>query len=356
MKRHPTVAPMLRLLPKLLFCTLLALLCGSNAVDGEADAWKAAMALKQKAAYPEAAAAFAQFTLAFPQSAKAITGVLEEGVCWLSAGRGAQVLHRATPQAQAHFDKALARFQSVSQQHPSAPEAPRAWYLQGSVHAVQGKLALAEANFSMLLDTPTTDKVYLGKALGQRAAVRRSLLRPKDAIADLQRWIKEVGAPADQLEATRTELARALLFEQPAPIYTPETWISGEPAPLESQAGNLVALFFFASWCPNCGEELPFVREMDRRFGPLGVRFIGVTDHGQGQTADAVRTYVAQRQIPFSVFQDNGATSIAYKATAIPMLALIDRSGRLRWVDKPALLTDATIEQLLREGLEPAAK
>jgi thiol-disulfide isomerase/thioredoxin len=168
--------------------------------------------------------------------------------------------------------------------------------------------------------------------------------------------VKEIAAPPDLLEKTKTELARAQLLDKPAPIFTAERWFNGDPVPLESQAGNLVALYFFATWCPHCAEERPFVLDLERRFGPLGVRFIGVTDHERGQTPEVLKQHLLEQQIPFSVLQDNRATSIAYKIDVIPMLALIDRNGNLRWCDRASVLSDWTIEKLLNEGQEPAKK
>ena len=342
--------------------SLISLLIAQVPLAGEDAAWNAAMARKQKSADLEAAAGFAKFNADFPQSNHALMSAVEEGVCWFSAGRGAQVLNRNTPESKQRFDKAFALFQGVTKDHPSAPEAARACYMQGSVHFFQGQLELADADFSGVFDKFSIDKNYVGKSLLQRAMVRRGLMRSKEAIVDLQRWVKEVGAPPEQLTRTSAELERALLLDKQAPVYGAESWFNGEPAPLELQSGNVVALYFFATWCPNCAAELPFVLDLEKRFAPLGVRFIGVTDHSSpggtvpAQTPESIRKHLAEHHIGFSVFQDNGQTSVVYKVTTIPMLALIDRGGVLRWCDKPSTVADWTIEKLLSEGLEPAKK
>ncbi|MEO6709160.1 MAG: redoxin domain-containing protein, partial [Planctomycetota bacterium] len=323
---------------------------------GEEEAWTAAMALKQKSADLQAAAALSKFSADFPQSSHGIACKIEEGVCWFSMGRAAQVLHRMTPTAQERFDKASSLFKSVTSDHASTPEASRASFMQGQVHLFAGQLELAEADYSAMLERFTMDKSYVGKTLLQRATVRRQLLRSKDAIADLRRWVKEIGAPADQLQKTNSELARALLLDKQAPLYQAETWFSGDPAPLELQSGNVVALYFFATWCPNCSAELPFLLDLERRFAPKGVRFIGVVDHQQGQTPEVVRNYLTEKRIPFTVFQDNHATSTAYKVDTIPTVALIDRNGNLRLIEKPSMVADSTLDMLVREGLEPAGK
>ncbi|HUR28796.1 MAG TPA: TlpA disulfide reductase family protein [Planctomycetota bacterium] len=329
----------------------------AQAPPGAEDAaWSAAMSLKQRSELREAAAAFEKFRADFPQSSHALGSVVEEGVCWFSEGRSLLSLHRTTPEAQAKFDKALALFQSVTRDHPTAPEASRAGHMQGSTHFFASQLELAEADFSAVLDKFAADKNYVGKALLQRATVRRQLLRTQDALADLRRWLKEFGAPQELLAKTNSELARAQMLDKPAPAWKAETWFNGEAAPLESQAGNLVALFFFATWCSNCAEERPYVLDLERRFGPRGVCFIGVTDHQEGQTPEMIRAHLAEQRIPFRVFQDDHATSNAYKIDGIPMIALIDRKGILRWCDKVTILSDVTLEKLLAEGQETGKK
>jgi len=312
-------------------------------------AFTAALALKQRAQHLEAAAAFAKLRADYPQSPRVLASIVEEGVCWFSAGRELQPLHRTTPEAQQKFDKALALFQSVTRDHATAREASRACYMQGSTHFFEIQYELADADFTNVLDKFAMDKNYVGKALLQRAMVRRQLLRSKDAAADLQRWMKEFASPPDMLLKVNSELARAQMLDKPAPAYKAETWFNGEPAPLESQAGNLVALYFFATWCTNCAEERPFVLDLERRFAPRGVCFIGVADHEQGQTPEVIRQHLLENRIPFRVFQDDHTTSNAYKIDGIPMLALIDRTGKLRWCDKASILSDWTLEKLLNE-------
>ncbi len=341
---------------KILCFSLFSLLVVQVPPAGEEAAWTAAMALKQKSANLDAAAALAKFAADFPQSTHAAACSVEEGVCWFSAGRSAQVLQRMTPQAQENFDKAMVLFKSVTSNHASALEASRASYMQGSTHMFSGQLELAEADFSAVLDKFAVDPAYVGKAVLQRALVRKCELHSKDAISDLQRWVKDVGAPADLLAKTNTELARAQMLDKPAPRFQPETWFNGDPTTLESQAGGVVALYFFATWCPNCLAELPFVLDVERRFAPLGVHFIGVTNHSKGQTPADIKQYLAEKQISFPVFQDNGAAGSAYQVGTIPMIAVIDRLGNLRWCENPSLLLDSMIEKLLNEGLEPAKK
>ncbi|MCC7012938.1 MAG: redoxin family protein [Planctomycetes bacterium] len=319
----------------------------------EQQVWDAANALRSKAAYPEAAAAFEAFPAQFPQSTRATQALIEAGVCWFSGARSAQVMRRNTPEAEARFAKGLALFDRVIAEHPKEPIASRAAHMRGSTFLFSGRLAEAELAYSRVLEELAFDPSYVEKALEYRANTRRHLLKTGLALADFERFLREFpkSQRADSLKKT-LEIARTL--DKPAPPYAPEQWISGDPTPLELQSGHVVALYFWATWCTNCAKEQPFLLDLVKRYTPKGVVFVGVTDHQQGQSADQVKKHVAQHGYTFPVFQDAGATSLAYKVASIPHLVLIDREGKVRWSDNPANLCEATLDAIL--AAEPHGK
>jgi outer membrane protein assembly factor BamD (BamD/ComL family) len=314
----------------------------------ESQAWDAAMQQKNKAAYVDAAGRWEQYARDFPTAPRARQALVEAGVCYFSAGRGAQILHRNTDVARGHMDKAKALFTRVTTEAPKELIASRARHMLGSAHLFSGELVQAEAAYSSVLEEFSMDRGYVEKALEYRAMTRRHLLKGVEAIADMERFLKDY--PASQRVANmQAELGFARLLGTPATPYKPERWILGEPAPLEVLSGQVVALYFWATWCPNCAKEEAFVIDLARRFGPRGLALVGVTDHQQGQTPESILLHVKQKGYNFPVFQDGGATSLAYKATSIPYMVLIDRHGVIRWADSPADLYDETIERLLRE-------
>lgn len=314
----------------------------------EQEAWDKADALKKRAAYADAAAAWEAFPTAFPQSPRAAQALVEAGVCWFSAGRAAQQLHRNTPQSRVSFDRGLALFDRVVKEHPKEPIASRARHMRGSTHLFSGELEQAETAYTSVLEEFAFDRSYVDKALEYRAMTRRHLLKNELAIADMERWLKDFATPA-KLETMKSELSIARLLDKPAPPYKPERWISGQPSPIELLGGQVVALYFWATWCPNCAKEEPFILDLERRYAPQGLVLIGVTDHQKNQTPDVILKHVTERKYGFPVYQDNGGSAVAYKALAIPHLVLIDRHGKVRWADNPAELSDWTVERLLTE-------
>jgi tetratricopeptide (TPR) repeat protein len=318
-------------------------------------AWDAAVALKQKAAYAEAAAAFEAWTKANPGAPRVAEGLTEAGVCWFSTGRAQLKLNRLTPDADASFGKALAYFDRALATN-STPYLGRAQYMRGSTKYFMGDMPGSETEYAAVIDKWNADAKYLPKALERRASVRRHRLDTAGALADLQRYATEF-PNGDDIRAVKVHIERAKMFGKPAPEIAATTWVQGNPTTIAANKGDLVFVYFFASWCENCEALRPFMLDVFERYEAFGVKWIGVVDGSKGQTVESVRTFLAEKKYRFPVAMTSGAAAQTYGATSIPAMVLIDRAGRVRWSDNPSNLMDSTIELLLTEDpAEPKAK
>lgn len=356
----------------------------------EESAWKAAMEQKQQANVVnepkkglDAAAAFIAFREKFPKSPHAREALVETGVCYMIAARAQQQWHRNRPEGVAQFKTALEWFGKVASEAPDDAVLPRAIYCQGLVHVQLDDLASAERAFTEVIEKHAADRLYFGKSLERRAAVRRHRLDTAGAKRDLDLYKSTFGAentdPAKQTDEFKlVERFQNYLraFDKPAPALRPETWPGGEAVALDKLKGEVVALYFFAQWCHNCLNEAPFIKEMSERWGPLGVHFVGVTDFSaapQGSPAgpnpkdpaetqksvDIVRAYLAQHGFAFPVMMDRGGTAQTYMARKYPEIVLLDRAGNIVWHDHAATLMDSTLEALLfgkQDEAKPAPK
>ena len=108
------------------------------------------------------------------------------------------------------------------------------------------------------------------------------------------------------------------------------TMLDGRRAVLEDFRGQAVVLDFYATYCPPCLEEIPHLVELQKRYGPRGLKVIGLNVGGeedQAKVPDFVRRLNIQYQLgnPDQLFVDAffGGNS------AIPQTLVFDRQGRL---------------------------
>ncbi len=108
--------------------------------------------------------------------------------------------------------------------------------------------------------------------------------------------------------------------------------LDGEVFDNATLEGQVSVLTFWATWCGACSREMPVLEQLHADYASQGVALYGVnTDRGADQETLA-RDYVANRGLDFPVVLDTGRVSQGFRVSMLPHLALVDRSGRLRYV------------------------
>ncbi|MCS6804054.1 MAG: redoxin domain-containing protein [Acidobacteriota bacterium] len=167
------------------------------------------------------------------------------------------------------------------------------------------------------------------------------------------------------LEQVETTIAQLQLIDKPAPDIAPVKWIKETPTTLAALRGQVVALEFWAAWCPDCRQFIPELRNWHMRYSKSGLkilsltRFYGFNGRETGKASEAeelafLSKFKLGRNIPYGVAIDDGQKGFdAYHARSIPTLAIIDRAGRVRmiftWHTNPAL-AEYMIKKLLAEA------
>ena len=87
---------------------------------------------------------------------------------------------------------------------------------------------------------------------------------------------------------------------------------------------------FWATWCPNCEELLPRLREAQKLVGDR-VEFLAV-NVTVNQTPDRVRRYLQDHDMPFRIlYDDKGTSTRAYQAPATSFVVIVDAQGRVAY-------------------------
>ena len=145
-------------------------------------------------------------------------------------------------------------------------------------------------------------------------------------------------------------VALVLMREQ-----APEVAAEGKPAPaialpaldgrtvdLAALRGRVVAVNFWATWCPPCREELPELGAAWREGSQRCLEVVGVT----GESArDDVQAAVQRFAIPYPVVLDaDGEVGRRYGLTAYPRTYLVDAGGVVRKVFTGTVTRRALLE------------
>jgi thiol-disulfide isomerase/thioredoxin len=89
-----------------------------------------------------------------------------------------------------------------------------------------------------------------------------------------------------------------------------------------------VLIEFWATWCPNCEELLPRLREARKTLGER-VEFLAV-NVTVNQTPERVRRYLQDHDVPFRIlYDDKGTSTRAYQAPATSYVVIVDQAGKV---------------------------
>lgn len=112
----------------------------------------------------------------------------------------------------------------------------------------------------------------------------------------------------------------------PAPDFTLKSF-DGQTLKLSELRGKVVVINFWASWCPPCRDEAPFLEKMWRQYKDRGVVFIGVD---YVDTESAARAYIKEFNITYFNGPDIGSEiSQRYRIRGVPETYFVGKDGNL---------------------------
>jgi cytochrome c biogenesis protein CcmG/thiol:disulfide interchange protein DsbE len=138
----------------------------------------------------------------------------------------------------------------------------------------------------------------------------------------------EAAATAEPTEAAPVQQASGVGIE---PGQTPPAFVlpdlSGNDVSLDDFEGKVVILDLWATWCPPCTKEIPFLVSLYEEYKDQGLAVIGVgLDQGG---ASVMAPFVEANNVTYTILVGDRTISRDYKVSSIPMTLTIGRDGRV---------------------------
>ena len=148
-----------------------------------------------------------------------------------------------------------------------------------------------------------------------------------------------------------------------APAAAPETPKKGAVAPdftlkdmqgntvrLSSLKGKAVIVNFWATWCEPCKIEMPWLVDLQKKYGPQGLLILGVAmDDAEDQE---IREFAKKMGVNYPVLKGTEALADLYGGLdGLPSTFFVDRSGKIS-DEAIGLMSQAVIEESIKHALE----
>jgi peroxiredoxin len=114
---------------------------------------------------------------------------------------------------------------------------------------------------------------------------------------------------------------------EPPPAFRAETLAGPVLAVPDDLKGHVLAIRFWADWCPYCKTEMRDLEPVYRRLKAQGLEVLAVN---VAQDRDTAAGFIAPLGISYPVLLDpDGETARRYGVKALPLTWFVDRQGRL---------------------------
>jgi len=115
-----------------------------------------------------------------------------------------------------------------------------------------------------------------------------------------------------------------------APLFELQT-IDGENYKLEQDLGNVIMLTFWASWCPDCGRDLPKKEQFYQSIPKDQVKMLTIDVVGRERNVQEGMNYARKFLTQPTLLDDGRKTYDQYECDGVPTTIIIDQNGEIAY-------------------------
>jgi thiol-disulfide isomerase/thioredoxin len=97
---------------------------------------------------------------------------------------------------------------------------------------------------------------------------------------------------------------------------------------LSSLKGKAVLVNLWATWCEPCKVELPWLVELQKKYGDQGFVILGVTSKDEASD-ETILAFAHKMKMNYPILRGNSKIDDLYPSQGLPLSVYIDRSGKV---------------------------
>ncbi|HEY6307011.1 MAG TPA: TlpA disulfide reductase family protein [Candidatus Angelobacter sp.] len=117
---------------------------------------------------------------------------------------------------------------------------------------------------------------------------------------------------------------------------------------LSSLRGKAVLVNFWATYCEPCKVEMPWLVELQNKYGPQGFQILGVAQDEASEKT--IMAFARKMGLNYPILQGTDKMNDLYPSTGLPLSVYVDRSGKVVY-RAMGLVSESVMEDAIKKAL-----
>jgi thiol-disulfide isomerase/thioredoxin len=204
---------------------------------------------------------------------------------------------------------------------------------QSQLTGAQSDLATAQSDLATAQSYLTTGESDLSETESDLSETESDLADAQAQISSLQSQISSLRSDLAEAEAQVAELEEVITAQEGSQVgnLSPDFQLrdlDGETVSLTELRGSPVMLNFWATWCPPCRREMPYLQQIYEEWQDKGLILLTIDLR---ESTSTVREFIQSNNLSLPALLDtNGNVASKYNITAVPTTFFINKYGLIQ--------------------------